>query len=93
MIEKFELSTNSPPRSMFRATSFLSTLDSTGFSIVIRSKVLITLFSQFLFMRIAIGLSYNEKDPTQWAIRFYNKLSRHEYLTGGSTNLGSVCFC
>ncbi len=40
-------------------------------------------------MRIAMGLSYNEKDPTQWAIRFYNKLSRHEYLTGGSTNLGS----
>ncbi len=44
---------------------------------------------QFLFMRIAMGLSYNEKNPTEWAIRFYNKLSRQEYLTGGSTNLGS----
>jgi ribonucleoside-diphosphate reductase alpha chain len=44
---------------------------------------------QFLFMRIAMGLSYNEKDPTEWAIRFYNKVSRHEYVNGGSTNLGS----
>ncbi len=44
---------------------------------------------QYLFMRIAMGLSYNEKDPTLWAIRFYNKLSRHEYMSGGSTNLGA----
>lgn len=44
---------------------------------------------QYLFMRVAMGLSYNEKDPTLWAIRFYNKMSRHEYIAGGSTNLGS----
>ncbi len=44
---------------------------------------------QFLFMRIAMGLSYNEKDPTAWAIRFYNKMSKHEYIAGGSTNLGA----
>jgi len=34
-------------------------------------------------MRIfAMGLSYNEKDPTSWAIRFYDKMSRHEYIAG-----------
>jgi ribonucleoside-diphosphate reductase alpha chain len=44
---------------------------------------------QYLFMRIAMGLSYNEKDPTMWAIRFYDKMSRHEYIAGGSTNLAS----
>ncbi len=44
---------------------------------------------QYIFMRIAMGLSYNEDDPTAWAIRFYDKMSRHEYLAGGSTNLGA----
>ncbi len=44
---------------------------------------------QYIFMRIAMGLSYNEADPTAWAIRFYNKMSKHEYLAGGSTNLGA----
>ncbi|MBX4188443.1 MAG: ribonucleoside-diphosphate reductase subunit alpha, partial [Candidatus Doudnabacteria bacterium] len=44
---------------------------------------------QYAFMRIAMGLSYNEEDPTVWAIRFYEKMSRHEYLAGGSTNLGA----
>jgi len=44
---------------------------------------------QYLFMRIAMGLSYTEKDPTLWAIRFYNKMSRHEYIAGGSTNVAA----
>src|SRR3989344_1149052 len=44
---------------------------------------------QYFFMRVAMGLSYNEKDPTVWAIKFYNKMSRHEYIAGGSTNLAS----
>ena len=42
---------------------------------------------QYLFMRIAMGLSFNEKEPTEWAKRFYNKMSRLEYLAGGSTNI------
>lgn len=42
---------------------------------------------QYFFMRVAMGLSYNEKDPTAWAIRFYDKMSRHEYIAGGSTNI------
>ncbi len=44
---------------------------------------------QYIFMRVAMGLSYNEDDPTAWAIRFYDKMSRHEYIAGGSTNLGA----
>ena len=44
---------------------------------------------QYLFMRVAMGLSYNEKDPTAWAIRFYNKMSKHEYVAGGSTNVAA----
>ncbi len=44
---------------------------------------------QYLFMRIAMGLSYNESNPTEWAIRFYHKMSKHEYIAGGSTNLAA----
>lgn len=44
---------------------------------------------QFFFMRVAMGLSYNESDPTQWAKNFYDKMSRLEYLAGGSTGLMS----
>jgi ribonucleoside-diphosphate reductase alpha chain len=44
---------------------------------------------QYFFMRIAMGLSYNEKNPTEWAKRFYHKMSKMEYLAGGSTNLGA----
>jgi ribonucleoside-diphosphate reductase alpha chain len=44
---------------------------------------------QFLFMRIAMGLSYHEENPTEWAKRFYNKMSKMEYIAGGSTNLGA----
>ncbi len=44
---------------------------------------------QYFFMRVAMGLSYNEDDPTQRAIRFYEKMSRLEYLAGGSTNIGA----
>lgn len=44
---------------------------------------------QFFFMRIAMGLSYNEKNPTEWALKFYDRMSRHLYIAGGSTNLGA----
>ncbi len=44
---------------------------------------------QYFFMRVAMGLSYNEENPTEWAIRFYNKMSKHEFIAGGSTNLGA----
>lgn len=44
---------------------------------------------QYFFMRVAMGLSYNEKDPTFWAKTFYEKMSKFEYIAGGSTNLGA----
>src|SRR3989344_917990 len=44
---------------------------------------------QYFFMRIAMGLSYNEKNPTEYAKKFYSKMSRHEYIAGGSTNLAA----
>jgi len=44
---------------------------------------------QFAFMRIAMGLSYNEKDPTEQAKIFYNRFSKLEYLPAGSTNLNA----
>jgi len=44
---------------------------------------------QYFFMRIAMGLSYNETDSTGWAIKFYNKMSNLEYIAGGSTNIGA----
>lgn len=44
---------------------------------------------QFLFMRIAMGLSFNETNPTEWAKTFYGKMSRFEYIAGGSTNVAA----
>ena len=44
---------------------------------------------QYFFMRVAMGLSYHEKNPTEVAKKFYAKMSRHEYIAGGSTNLGA----
>ncbi|HEU0081116.1 MAG TPA: ribonucleoside-diphosphate reductase subunit alpha [Candidatus Paceibacterota bacterium] len=44
---------------------------------------------QYLFMRIAMGLAYNEPNPTEWAIKFYDKMSKHEFIAGGSTNQGA----
>lgn len=44
---------------------------------------------QFTFMRVAMGLSYNEANPNEWAKKFYDKFSKLEYLAAGSTNLMS----
>ncbi len=44
---------------------------------------------QLFFMRVSMGLAYNEANPTEWAKKFYDKVSRLEYLPGGSTNLMS----
>ncbi|WP_187264927.1 ribonucleoside-diphosphate reductase subunit alpha [Homoserinibacter sp. GY 40078] len=40
---------------------------------------------QFFWMRIAMGLTLNEADPTSHAIAFYDKMSKLEYLAAGST--------
>lgn len=44
---------------------------------------------QFTLMRAAMGLSYNEKDPTATAITFYDKMSNLDYLCGGSTRINT----
>lgn len=44
---------------------------------------------QFFFMRVAMGLSYHEKNPTEAAITLYERMSQHKYIAGGSTNLTS----
>ncbi len=44
---------------------------------------------QYFFMRVAMGLAYNEKNPTLYAKKFYKKMSQMEYIAGGSTNLGA----
>ncbi len=44
---------------------------------------------QYFFMRVAMGMSYNEVDPTAMAKRFYNKMSKLEYLAGGSANMNA----
>jgi ribonucleoside-diphosphate reductase alpha chain len=40
-------------------------------------------------MRIAMGLSYNEEDPTEAAIDFYEHMSKLEYIPGGSTRVNA----
>lgn len=44
---------------------------------------------QFTHMRIAMGLSFNEKDPTAAALDFYEHMSRLEYVPGGSTRINA----
>lgn len=44
---------------------------------------------QFTHMRIAMGLSYNEKNPTKAAIEFYKHMSNLEYSPGGSTRVNA----
>ncbi|MBX4181476.1 ribonucleoside-diphosphate reductase subunit alpha [Candidatus Parcubacteria bacterium] len=44
---------------------------------------------QYFFMRVAMGLSYNEEDPTKMAKLFYHKMSKMDFIAGGSCNLGS----
>src|SRR6185436_1864660 len=36
---------------------------------------------QYFWMRVAMGMSLNEKDPTLWAKKFYDKMSKLEYLS------------
>lgn len=40
---------------------------------------------QYFWMRVSMGLALNEADPTETAIRFYDKISRLDYLPAGST--------
>ncbi|MDN5275242.1 MAG: nrdA [Candidatus Saccharibacteria bacterium] len=44
---------------------------------------------QFTHMRIAMGLSFNEADPTTAAIDFYRHMSNLDYVPGGSTRVNA----
>ena len=44
---------------------------------------------QYFFMRVAMGLSFNEDNPTEQAVKFYDAMSSLRYLAGGSTNIGA----
>ncbi|PKQ26805.1 MAG: ribonucleoside-diphosphate reductase subunit alpha [Actinobacteria bacterium HGW-Actinobacteria-4] len=40
---------------------------------------------QYFWMRVSMGLSLNEADPTAMALQFYEKISKLDYLPAGST--------
>jgi len=40
---------------------------------------------QYFWMRVSMGLSLNEANPTQMALKFYDKISKLDYLPAGST--------
>jgi ribonucleoside-diphosphate reductase alpha chain len=44
---------------------------------------------QYTHMRIAMGLSFNAKDPTAAALDFYEHMSKLEYVPGGSTRVNA----
>ena len=44
---------------------------------------------QFTHMRIAMGLSFNAKDPTASALDFYRHMSELDYVPGGSTRVNA----
>ena len=44
---------------------------------------------QYTLMRVAMGLSFNEPDPTAAALGFYGPMSRLDYLPGGSTRVNA----
>ena len=44
---------------------------------------------QFTHMRIAMGLSFNEGDPTASALDFYEHMSNLNYVPGGSTRINA----
>jgi ribonucleoside-diphosphate reductase alpha chain len=44
---------------------------------------------QYFWMRVAMGMSLNEQNPTEWAQKFYDKMSKLEYLSAGSSNIGA----
>jgi len=91
MIAKFDLAVLADTLAIERDDLFLySGLDGLINRYAIKDmKQNVTETPQYLFMRISMGLSYNETNPTEWAIRFYNKMSKHEFIAGGSTNLAA----
>jgi len=40
---------------------------------------------QYFWMRVSMGLALNEANPTEMALKFYDKISKLDYLPAGST--------
>lgn len=55
----------------------------------LRNGVIPVELPQWTHMRIAMGLSLNEKDPTSAALDFYDHMSKLEYVPGGSTRINA----
>ncbi len=91
MVEKFKLEELSDTLNISRDELF----EYAGLSSLLNRYVLKNIDQtpretpQYFFMRVAMGLSYNESDPTAMAKKFYHKMSKLEYIAGGSTNLGA----
>ncbi len=44
---------------------------------------------QYFWLRVAMGLSLTESDPTATALKFYGKMKELKYSPGGSTNINA----
>ena len=44
---------------------------------------------QYFWMRVAMTMALPEKNKMEWAKKFYDKMSRLEYLSAGSTNVNA----
>ncbi len=44
---------------------------------------------QYFWMRVAMTMALPEKNRTEWAKKFYDKMSKLEYLSAGSTNVNA----
>lgn len=44
---------------------------------------------QYFWMRVSMAMALNEKNPNEWAKKFYDKMSKLEYLSAGSTNVNA----
>ena len=44
---------------------------------------------QYFWMRVAMTMALPEKNKMEWAIKFYDKMSKLEYLSAGSTNVNA----
>lgn len=44
---------------------------------------------QYFWMRVAMGLAWNEVETDKWAADFYDRMSRLLYVSGGSTNVNA----
>jgi len=52
-------------------------------------KQKLTEVPQYFWLRVAMGLSWNEKEPDKVAADFYDRMSKLYYISGGSTNVNA----